>query len=325
MARLANIFARLYEQFGAWFSRTFIIALLAFLFLVALGGISHNNKWQIVRVDVTGANTVSLDAVRSLALEKILGNYFLVYARNNSYLFPVGEIEQSLLGAFPRIESVSVKRIDDHSIMIDLSERKPYALWCGLPATDYRSNEAVGRFQAGEDAELTQVPEQSSLRGAARTDAEVARRNVELSDCWFIDGAGFVFDRAPVFSSGVYLEVYAKLVEKNTGVPLRSTLPYSRFAATNTFVELLQKKVGEPLRVSLKSDGDAEIVFRASATYPFLAGVIVRFKDEESPAVLVKTLLAAVSREFPDNVALKKKLLYIDMRFGNKIFFGFEQ
>lgn len=286
MARLANIFARLYEQFGAWFSRTFIIALLAFLFLVALGGISHNNKWQIVRVDVTGANTVSLDAVRSLALEKILGNYFLVYARNNSYLFPVGEIEQSLLGAFPRIESVSVKRIDDHSIMIDLSERKPYALWCG-------------------EEFLTEMR--------------------ELADCWFIDGAGFVFDRAPVFSSGVYLEVYAKLVEKNTGVPLRSTLPYSRFAATNTFVELLQKKVGEPLRVSLKSDGDAEIVFRASATYPFLAGVIVRFKDEESPAVLVKTLLAAVSREFPDNVALKKKLLYIDMRFGNKIFFGFEQ
>lgn len=297
MTRLANIFARLYEQFGVWFSRTFIVALLAFLFLVALGGISHNNKWQIVRVDVTGANTVSLDAVRSLALEKILGNYFLVYARNNSYLFPVGEIEQSLLGAFPRIESVSVKRIDDHSIMIDLSERKPYALWCGLPATDYRSNEAVGRFQAGEEP--------------------------SSNECWFIDESGFVFDKAPVFSKGVYIEVYGKLIEKNIGESLRASLPERRFATANLFAELIREDVGKAFRIFIKAEDEIEVTIHTSAKHPFLADVVIRFRDTSAPATLVKNLEKAILTQFPNNTVLKKKLLYIDMRFGSKVIFGF--
>ncbi|MBI5078072.1 MAG: FtsQ-type POTRA domain-containing protein [Candidatus Yonathbacteria bacterium] len=285
MTRFGNLFARLHDQFGVWFSRMFIIALLSFLFFVALGGVSHNSKWQIFQIKVTGATTISSDTVRSLALEKILGNYFLVYARNNSFLFPIGEIEQSLLDLYPQIASVSVNRIDDHSIVINISERKPYALWCG--------------------EEFSLIPR-------------------ELIDCWFIDNNGFIFDQAPVFSSGVYLEVYSKLIEKNEGEPLRAGVPYERFYAADSFVKLLREEVGEPLRVSLKPEGEAEVTLRTSAIYPFLAGVIVRFKDEEIPQTLVKTLRAAISREFPDNTALKKKLLYIDMRFGNKIFFGFE-
>lgn len=285
MTRLANIFARLNEQFGMWFSRTIIILLLASIFFVALGGVSHNSKWQVTQVDVFGAKTISEDAVRALAQEKLLGNYFLVYARDNSYLFSKRDIEQSLLEAFPRIASVSVSRTDDHTIAITISERKPYALWCGE------------EFQSA-------IP--------------------SLNNCWFIDDTGFVFDQAPVFSGGVYLEVYGKLVEKNVGEPLRSALPYERFGMINSFIKLLRAEVGGVLRVEIKPEGELEVTMENSTTYPFLSGVIIRFKDEESPEVLIKNLLAAIPVQFPDNIPLKKKLLYIDMRFGNKIFFGFE-
>ncbi|MEK7148624.1 MAG: hypothetical protein AAB770_01770 [Patescibacteria group bacterium] len=282
MTRLANIFLRLREQSSRWLSRTFIVLLLAFLFFVALGGVSHNDRWQISQLDITGIKTVSEDAVRALAKEKLLGNYFFVYSRNNSYLFPKKEIELSIIETFPRLATVSVNRTDNRALEINTSERKPYALWCGQNVTP------------------------------------------SLVDCWFIDEAGFVFDHAPVFSGGVYLEVYSKLIEKNVGVPLRASLPHSRFISADTFVKLLEREVGDPLRIILKPEGEAEIIIRASEAYPFLLGVTIRFKDEESPAVLIKRLHSAISKEFPDNVALKKKLLYIDMRFGNKIFFGFE-
>lgn len=280
MTRLANIFLHLREQSGMWFSRALIILVLLFLFFVAGGGVSHKSKWRILEVNVVGGSAVSTDEVRAIAMDKILGNYFLVYARNNSHLFPVGEINQALLSAFPRIAEVTVERTDEHSITINISERKPYALWCG--------------------AEL----------GA--------------KDCWFIDETGFIFDKAPIFSKGVYVEVYGKIIEKNAGDALRGSVPFDRFSVADSFVKLLQKEIGELLRVSLKPEGETEVHIRASAMHPFLAGVIVRFKDEEDPTVLIKNLRAAISREFPDNTALKKKLLYIDMRFGNKIFFGFE-
>ncbi len=298
MTRIANIFARIREESSVWFNRTFIILLLGLIFFVALGGVSHKDKWRINIVDVNGASTVSEDAVREIAMDKVSGNYFLVYAKNNSYIFPAGDIAQSLLGTFPRIASVGINRIDNHSIVINISERKPYALWCGLPATDYRSNEAVGRWQAGSEA--------------------------SSKDCWFIDETGFVFDKAPVFSKGVYVEVYGKLLEKNNGEPLRASLPFDRFVTANTFAKLLGGKVGKPYRISLKPEGELEVVLLASSKYPFLVDTTVRFKDESTPTVLLKNLLSAIPVQFPNNVAIKKKLQYIDMRFGNKVIFGFE-
>lgn len=283
---MTNIFLRLREQSETWLSRFVILVLLAGLFFVALGGISHNTKWQIFQVNVVGANAVSAETVRGVALEKILGNYFLVYARNNSYLFPVGEIEQAILAQFPRIASASIQRIDDHTLTINISERKPYALWCG--------------------EEASQEPR-------------------ELTNCWFIDSTGYIFDHAPIFSHGVYTEVYSKLVEKNNGDPLRAALPYDRYVTGDSFTKLLEGEVGESLRIIIKNGGESELVLRGNSAYPFLSNVSVRFKDSDTPDTLIKNLLKAIKVQFPSHEALKKKLLYIDMRFGNKIFFGFEQ
>lgn len=278
---MANFFARFREQFEVWFSRVLIVLVLLFIFFIAGGGVSHKNKWQILEVNVIGASAVPVDEVRALAMDKILGNYFLVYARNNSHLFPVGEINQTLLSTFPRIASVSVESTDEHSITINISERKPYALWC--------------RAEQG------------------------------VKDCWFIDETGFIFDKAPVFSKGVYMEVYGKLVEKNPGEALRASLPFDRFVTANTFAKLLGEQVGKPYLISLKPEGELEVTIFTSSKYQFLTDTTIRFKDESTPETLLKNLLSAIPVQFPKNIALKKKLLYIDMRFGNKVIFGFEQ
>ena len=284
MVSFANIFARFREYSSVLFSRIFIVVLLLLIFFIAGGGVSHKSKWQIIQINVVGASAVSSDEIKKIVLEKILGNYFLVYARNNSHLFPVGEINQSLLNTFPRIVSASAERIDEHTVTINISERKPYALWCGLPPASFGSK-----------------------------------------DCWFIDETGFVFDRAPVFSKGVYMEVYGALVEKNSGEPLRASLPFDRFVTANTFAKLLNEKLGKPYRISLKPDGELEVTLFTSVKYPFLAETVLRFNDDSSPEALVKNLLSSIPVQFPNNATPKKKLLYIDMRFGNKVIFGFEK
>lgn len=284
MERFTTIVESARGQLGNWIIHTVAVFILLFLFFVAGGGVSQNDKWRIENIEVVGAKAVSPEAIRDAVKEELLGNYFFVYARENIYLYPRQEIERGLLDIFPRLARVSVIRTDVHSILVTVSERKPYALWCG-------ENFLVPR---------------------------------ELFDCWFIDSMGFVFDKAPVFSNGVYMEMYGKLVEKNVGSPLRGSLPNNRFMMVDSFVKLFHNEVGELLRINLKPEGDIDVTVGGSVIHPFLNGATVRLRDEQIPAILIKNLLLAIPVQFPENVALKKKLLYIDMRFGNKIFFGFE-
>ncbi|MGB2580730.1 MAG: hypothetical protein WBC83_03470 [Minisyncoccia bacterium] len=286
MERFHTVANKIRGQFGVWFSKTLILIVLSFLFFVTGGGLSQNAKWRIENIEISETNVVSEDMVRSIVRQKLTGNYFFVYSRGNSYLFPKKEIEQALLETFPRLESVYIKRINNNTIGIIAVERKPYALWCG-----------------------TQFVSEAN----------------QFENCWFIDRAGFVFDRAPIFPRGIYIEFYSELVEKNIGEQLRSTLPASRFAFADNFSGILRDNIGRPFRILIKENGEFEITIHTSTKHPFLDGVTIRFKEDSQPEYLLKNLLSSIPVKFPDNTSLKKKLLYIDMRFGSKVIFGFEE
>jgi len=285
MAKLASIIAGLREHGHAWLMRGIAVLILAFLFFIAIGGVSQNDKWRIERVEISGAQTVDRDAIEKFAREKLKGNYYFAYARENSKIFPEREIEEGLLNVFPRLASAHAERVDMHTIAVKVSERKPYALWCG---------------EAHLEAKL---PSEA---------------------CWFIDSTGFVFDRAPIFSDGVYLEVYGTLEGKQNENALRAHVPLAQFTLLFTVGQALARDLGEPLRIILKPEGEVTVTMKKSAAYPILAGVELRFKDSTTAEALMKNLLAALPVQFPADIIPKKKLLYIDMRFGNKIFFGFE-
>lgn len=286
MERFHTVANKIREQFGVWFSKTLILVVLSFLFFVACGGLSQKVKWRIENIEISGINVVSEDIVRSVTRQKLTGNYFFVYSRGNSYLFPKTEIEQVLLETFPRLESVHIKRIDNNTIGIIATERKPYALWCGT------------KFNIVTD---------------------------QLENCWFVDKAGFVFDSAPIFPRGIYIEFYSELVKKNTSEQLRSTLPANRFAFVDNFYGIIRDNIGKPFRISIIENDEFEITIHTSAKHPFLDGVTIRFREDSQPDYLLKNLLSAIPAKFPDNTSLKKKLLYIDLRFGNKVIFGFEE
>lgn len=296
MEKLIRVIVKFSEKFTEQISRAVAVLVLLLIFFVAGGGVSQNDRWRIDTIEISGANTISNDSIRRLIKEELMGNYFFTYARENSYLYPRKTIQQKLLTEFPRISRVQVARINAHTISVNIIERKPYALWCG--------------------------------------EAFISREHI--SSCWFVDDSGFVFDSAPMFSSGVYMEVYGDIDEINEGEALRGQLPLSRFDPLNILSQYARTKIGEPSRIVLKSEGESEIVIRSSAIYPFMTDVAIRLKDGYDPSVVMKNLQSAIQVQFPSStnliagksrssLSIEKKLLYIDMRFGNKIFFGFEE
>lgn len=285
MAKFAAIISGLREHGSHWFWRTVAVLVLAVLFFVAGGGVSQSDRWKVERVDISGAQAVESSAIEAFAREELKGNYYFVYARENSYLFPGREIEQGLLEMFPRLASARAEPIAPHAIAIKVSERKPYALWCGTAHLE------------------TWFPSEP---------------------CWFIDDTGFVFDRAPIFSDGVYVAYYSTLEGARDGDVLRAHIPASRFALMHDLMRALAREGNETLRIEAKPEGEMTLTMKKSTSYPVLAGVELRFKDAMNAEAITKNLLAALPVQFPDGTTPKKKLLYIDMRFGNKIFFGFE-
>jgi hypothetical protein len=194
------------------------------------------------------------------------------------------------------LAQVEVHTADAHTIVVQVAERKPFALWCG----------------------------------------EVYNREVyELNNCWFVDKTGFVFDHAPVFSEGVYSEIYGALERGGSGDFFGDRILPARFNFIYQVEQKLSEKIGEPLRASIKDAGEYSITVDKSSAYPVLVGTELRFRDDTAPELLVKNLFKALETQFPKGESRqkdlrdtipqdRKRLLYIDLRFGNKIFFGFE-
>lgn len=269
-----------------FFSKSLAVAVLLFLFLVALGGVSQNSTWKITEVKIAGTQVADEDDLLALVKDKLEGNYFFVYARANSLIFPRREIEAELLKSFPRLKSVTARASDAHAVTIEVAERKTLLLWCG---------------------------EEFNIEAPA------------LAACWLMDEGGFIFDRAPIFSEGVYREIYSALLYTDEGAPLRARVPPLRYAFARGVEQGIGREFGDASRIFIKPESEYGIVIRSSTLYPILSGTEIRFKDGQSTERLIHNLLAALPVQFPADSISQKKLQYIDLRFGNKVFFGFEE
>ncbi|MBI2120130.1 MAG: FtsQ-type POTRA domain-containing protein [Parcubacteria group bacterium] len=123
---------------------------------------------QVKNIIVRGAAVLTEEEVQQRVKEELSGKYLYVFPKTNVFLYPQKPIEESLLAAFPRIASVSANLDTERILTITLTEREPFALWCGR-----------------------EIP-------FSETD----------KTCAYIDEKGFVFAKAPNFSGRAYFELY---------------------------------------------------------------------------------------------------------------------
>jgi hypothetical protein len=107
---------------------------LLFLCVASVGfsivWIFSHSSFQINKISVDGNKVISEDEVRAIAQKNLSGNYFFLFPRTNTLLYPKKAIQNEISSAFPRAYSVELS-LEDNSLLISLSEREPEALWCG--------------------------------------------------------------------------------------------------------------------------------------------------------------------------------------------------
>ncbi|MDO8561280.1 MAG: hypothetical protein Q7S05_00435 [bacterium] len=115
-------------------------ALLAFIALVALGGLvwgasalSYSQKFVIRDIAVQGTKEVPASLVRAYVETALYDGTNPLLARNNIFLYPRESIEEGISKYFPRIRTAKISReaLLAQAITVTVAERQPFALWCG--------------------------------------------------------------------------------------------------------------------------------------------------------------------------------------------------
>ena len=110
------------------FRRILIIVGILIFIIGSFATLTRWDKVQIQTIRIRGAELLSVDDILHSAQEKLFGNYFYIFAKNNALLYPRSAIENYLVSQFPRIKDVSVGLSDYQTVDITVSERQPFAL-----------------------------------------------------------------------------------------------------------------------------------------------------------------------------------------------------
>ncbi len=262
-----------------------LIAFLLILLFGVLSFISYRPGLRISKVELNGGILVTQSDVEKESLSFMSGTYYFVVPRNNAFVFPKEPLKQHLLNSFKRIETINIEREDFTSIKIDITERKPVAIWCDS------------------------LPNQSS----AKVSTSTISSNSSSSHCYFMDRDGTIFAEAPYFSGDAYFKYYGNI---STTTPISQSYIASttQFYEVSNFIAYAKSLDIHPQYLVAEQDGQFSLVLSG--------GGEIYFDLKEPLSKTAKNLEALLKTQAISSIrAYDLPIQYIDLRFGNKLFY----
>ncbi|MFA5937215.1 MAG: hypothetical protein WC822_05070 [Candidatus Paceibacterota bacterium] len=265
------------------------ILLFFLLFLTILFGLSFLSRWgklNINNIEITGNKIIETKLIEETVREQIAGNYFYFFPKTNFIIYPQNKIELALKDKFKRIKDVFVNDKNINTLEISISERSALYTWCGI---------------------------------------EPIKNNDNNQKCYFLDESGYIFDEAPYFSEDVYFRFYGSVGRPTSEI---SSVGYyffeQDFNRLVSFKETLKKIELKPTALYVMNNGDVKILLSSQSTTGENPEII--FKLNSDFEKIVENLQSVLTTE-PLQSDFKNKysdLLYIDLRFGNKVYYKFK-
>ncbi len=130
--------------------------------------------------------------------------------------------------------------------------------------------------------------------------------------CYFLDDSGYNFDEAPYFSGEVYFKFYG------------SDFSEANFEKLISLKKMLEAMGLEPAGLYLEGNGDNIRIFLSAKNSSSTQPEIILKADADFQKVAENLEVALNTEPLQSNFKNKySSLLYIDLRFGNKIYYKF--
>ena len=266
--------------------RLFIIYFLLLGSLVwGLSLLSQDRHIVINNIIVKGTHVIDENDITREINKYISGKYVYLFPKANSFIYPHKKIYNNLLSNFTRIESLSVYRGNLQTIHVDIEERVGSFLYCGVT-----------------------IPEDKSDIG---------------ENCYFINNDGFIFDKAPYFSGNVYFKYYMALPDGVTDPLGSQMLSEEEFHRTARFVDGVESLGFKPIYIFKDKDNTNYLYLNHEVVHT--EPKVIFKNDDDFNEILDNLSIAMAKKEFADEVNSKyNTLLYIDLRFPNKVLYKFQ-
>jgi len=279
--------------------------LMLFGFTLGLSSLSYLEQLTVEEVNFSGQYLLPESEALEL-IEEITGSrHWGILSKRNSLIWPRQEVKESLLETYPRLKTATIKRTSLQTIDINFTQRQASLLWCELPESD---------------AELTTKPELPEIElSGTSTPEELIKSDTALDEliekqpnhCFFSDDEGFIFTSAPVFSTSIFFRYYHDQPLEIGQKPL----PLEVFGAVEDFHRAVP---------SLRLTPDATEIDSQYFDFKLYLkeGGYLHFSLEE-PLELTLDRLQRFLWEKEDELIVDGRLEvdYIDLRFGNRIFY----
>ncbi len=263
------------------------IAFYVFIFLaviVLLVYISRLSILNISEIQITGNKVIETETLKTVVAKHIQGNYFYFFPKTNIFFYPKDAIENDLQSNFKRLKDITLTIQNKKVLAISMTEREAIYTWCG--------------------------------------DVLPAVDNTGQYKCYFMDDKGYIFDEAPYFSGNVYFRFFGTI--DNMGNILGSSFMPDKFANLLFFKKSLEGMGLKPTAFFVNNFGELNVFFSTQSMLP--NGPVFMLKMDSDFSKVIENLEASLMTE-PLKTNLKTKfysLEYIDLRFGNKVYFKFK-
>jgi len=132
---------------------------------------------RVSAIEIIGAEDGFTTKITDVVGRQISGMYALVIPKNSILFYPKENIESSIKTHYPVFKTVSLKIENFKKLVVSVTKREPYALWC----------------QDRDDI--------------------TASSSVVLADCYLIDETGYIFDIAPQEKDNTFIIINGPLRE----------------------------------------------------------------------------------------------------------------
>jgi hypothetical protein len=280
------------------FSLLGIVVLLGFfVYLSRLSSLNINN------IEITGNQVVDTNDIKQAIQEEMSGKYLWLFPKTDIFFYPQNSIIKMLQDKFKRLENISLSIKNDKTLLVSVKERKALYTWCG---------------NTPPDTSVVAMPQGESS-----------------ATCYFVDENGYIFDQAPYFSGGVYFKFYGLPDVSVVGIPQSGSLttgtdPSGSYFSEQYFKQLIYFRdilveFGlKPAALYVTADQNVEVFLASAPNSTNQPQIIFKLNgDYENIAENLKAALTTdpLQTEFKDKYS---KLEYIDLRFGNKVYYKFQ-
>ncbi len=278
---------------------------LGFVFLLSY--ISHLDRFQVSNVIIEGNSISNQEEILEKINSIMSGRRFLLFPKSNFLFIPKDIIEEFIIKNNVSVEGIKINLKNFNEAEINIIEYEPKIIWCPNFLDEVISQESSVTI---EEINLDQINDERIEDYLLRIELK------DINNCYLINHKGISFAR--MNQNGVSVNHDELMVFYSNPLQHSESQVGNIFIEPETFFNILDfiERIKDlDIQINHVATNNNETFHLRTNRGPRI--LISRFNDPEQTAI---NLSLTISLE-EINAAQFRNLEYIDLRFGNRVFY----